>query len=326
MQNSTVGNSFISNSDIMKKVIIYIIGIIFCLTFADITLGICSKYYIKNYDLRGRYQPLDKLIKKVDTDIILIGNSGILNSVDPKIIEDSLSVTCYNGGITGQSVFFFETIIDCIIHRHTPKIIVVGLRPEEIGKNIGDGIYDVLKPYYGMGYTSIDKHFNKTSGFDRLLLHSNLLRYNTIWVRVLLYMLYDDTTYPENGFMPMNKPAIIPQIHHIQKYEEPFKAKLECIERMIQKCKAKNIDFVICFPPTLSFFEQGGTPCVDAVKDLCTRYNTPCFIDYNNVYFYSHPELFYDTGHVNKDGAYIYSMILSHQLHHIYGTTKIIIY
>ena len=310
----------------MKKVLLYILGIILCLTVADIALGICSKYYIQNFDLKGRYQPLDKLIKKVNTDIILIGNSGILNSVNPEIIEDSLSMTCYNGGITGQSVFFFETIIDCIMQRHTPKMFIVGLRPEEIGGNIGEGIYDVLKPYYGMGYTSIDDHFNETSGFDRFLLHSNLLRYNTIWVRVLLYMLFDNTTYPENGFMPMDKPSMIPQLHHIEEYEEPVKDKLECIERIIQKCKASNIDIVICFPPTLSFFKHGVTPCVNAVKDLCTRYNTPCFIDYNNEYFYRHPELFYDTGHVNKDGADIYSMILSYKLHHIYGKTKTIIY
>lgn len=298
----------------MKKVILYIIGIILCLTVADIALGICSKYYIDNFDLRGRYQPLDKLIKKVDTDIILIGNSGILNSVNPDIIEDSLSMTCYNGGIPGQGVFFFETIIDCILQRHTPKMFIVGLRPEEVCGNIGEGIYDVLKPYYGMGYTSIDDHFNKTNGFDRFLLHSNLLRYNTIWVRVLLYMLFDDTIYLENGFRPLNIPSKIPQLHHIEKVEEPVKAKLDCIERMIQKCKAKNIDVVICFPPTLSSFKQEVIPCVNAVIDLCNRYNTPYLIDYNNKYYQNHPEFFYDTGHVNKIGADIYTQKLSSYL------------
>ena len=288
------------------------------MVIADITLGICSKYYIKNHQLIGRYLPLDRLIKEVDSEIILIGNSGILNSVNPKIIEDSLSMTCYNGGITGQGVFFFETIIDCILQRHTPKMIVVGLRPEEVGENIGDGIYDVLKPYYGIGYTSIDDHFNKTtSSFDRILLHSNLLRYNSIWVRVLLYMLFDDTTYPDNGFMPMERPSKIPQLHHIEEHEEPVKAKLNCIERIIQKCKARDINIAICFPPTLSFFEQGVTPCVNAVNDLCNRYKTPCYIDYNNEYFYSHPELFYDTGHVNKIGADLYTWTLSHYLNQL---------
>ena len=301
----------------MKKVIIFIIGIIICLVLADITIGFCCKYYIKNYQLVGRYQPLDRIIKEVNTDIICIGNSAILNSVNPEIIEDSLSMTCYNGGITGQGVFFFETIIDCILQRHTPKMIIVGLRPEEVGGNIGEGIYDVLKPYYGLGYTSIDDHFNKTNGFDRFLLHSNLLRYNTIWVRVLLYMLFDDTAYPENGFMPLDKPSKIPQLHHIKEYEKPVKEKLECIERIIQKCQERNIDIVICYPPTLNSFKQKELPCVKAIEDLCHRYKTPCLIDYDNKYFQHHPELFYDEGHVNKDGADKYSILLAIYLNHI---------
>ena len=311
-------NSFIFNSEIMRKVVIFIIGIIFCLIVADIALGICSKYYIKNYNLKGRYEPLDRLIKEVDTDIIIIGNSSILNSINPEIIEDSLSMTCYNGGITGQGVFFFETIIDCIIQRHMPKMFVVGLRPEEIGGSIGEGIYDVLKPYYGLGYASIDNHFNMTNGFNRLLLHSNLLRYNTIWVRVLLYMLFDDTNYPKNGFMSNDKPTIIPQLKQIEGYEEPVKAKLNCIERIIQKCKSKNIDLVICFPPTLYSFKQENLPCVNTVKDLCNRYKIPCIIDYNNQFFYSHPDLFYDNLHINKFGADKYSTLFVNNISYFF--------
>ena len=298
----------------MKKVILYITSIIFCVVLADITIGLFCRYYIKNYPLVGRYQPLDRLIKEVDADIILIGNSAILNSVNPIIIEDSLSMTCYNGGITGQGVYFFETIIDCILQRHTPKMIVIGLRPEEIGGSLGEGIYDVLKPYYGLGYTSIDEHFNEVSGLDRFLLHSNLLRYNTIWIRILLYMLFDDTTYPENGFLPKEKPTNIPQPKQIEKYEEPIKAKLDCLERIIQKCQAKNIKMVICFPPTLLSFQQEEIPCVSTVKDLCIRYNISCLIDYNNKDYQGHPELFYDDGHLSREGADMYSKTILHFL------------
>jgi len=298
----------------MKKVILYIIGIIICIVLADITIGFCSKYYIKNYPLVGRYQPLDRLIKEVDDDIILIGNSAILNSVNPKIIEDSLSLTCYNGGITGQGVFFFETIIDCILQRHTPKMIVIGLRPEEVGGSLGEGIYDVLKPYYGMGYSSIDNHFNEVCGFDRILLHSNLLRYNTIWVRVLLYMMFDSTSYPGNGFMPKDKPSRIPELKQIAKCEEPVRAKIECIERIIRKCKSMHTQIIICFPPNLLIFDKEEIPCVKVIKDLCKKYKVPSIIDYNNRYYLSNPELFYDNGHLNKKGADIYSQEISHTL------------
>lgn len=297
----------------MKKVIIYIISIVIILFVTDFLMGVCSSYYIKNHKLPGRYRPLDKLIKEVNTDIIFIGNSAILNSIDPQIIEDSLSMTCYNGGIEGQGIEFCETVIDCILQRHTPKMIVLGLRPEEMGANIGEGIYDVLKPYYKMGYNSIDYHFNQTGKFERTLLQSNLIRYNTIWVRVLLYMIFDNTQYQENGFMPKDIPSSFPSIKHIDKVEQPISNKLECIERIIKTCNKKNIKLAVCFPPVLMSFKK-PVPCVNTVNDLCVRYNIPCFINYDNKFFQQRPELFYDNGHVNSNGASVYSKLFSTEL------------
>ena len=298
----------------MKKTALYILGVIVCLILADITVGVLCRNYIKKHRLTGRYLPLDRLIKEVDTDIILIGNSAILNSTNPDIMEDSLGMNCYNGGITGQGVDFFETIIDCILQRHTPKMIVIGMRPEEMGEHIGDGIYDVLKPYYGLGYKSIDDHFNNADDTERLLMHSNLYRYNTIWVRVLLYMLFDKTIYQENGFMPKDVPKPLPNLNKINKSEEPLKRKLDCIERIIRKCIKMNIKVAICYPPTLMDFGQDTIPCVKAVNDICNRYNIRCLIYYNDKEFQNRPELFYDDGHVNKKGADEFSKILSHQL------------
>lgn len=298
----------------MKKVIIYIISIVTILFSTDYLMGVFSSYYIKNHKLPGRYRPLDKLIKEVNTDIILIGNSAILNSIDPKIVEDSLSMTCYNGGIEGQGIEFCETVIGCILQRHTPNIIVLGLRPEEIGGNIGEGIYDVLKPYYKIGYKSIDDHFNQAGKFERTLIQSNLLRYNTIWVRVLLYMLFDNTIYQDNGFMPKDIPSSFPSLKHIDKVEQPISNKLDCIERIIKKCNEKKIKLLVCYPPVLMSFDNKTVPCINAVNDLCVRYNIPCFINYDNKYFQQRPELFYDNGHVNSNGASVYSKLFSSEL------------
>ena len=292
----------------MKKVLHYILGIIICVAVTDIIIGICCKYYVNHYQLPGRYEPLDRLIKKVDADILLIGNSITLNSLDPRIIEDSLSLSCYNGGIIGQGIEFSETIIDCVLQRYTPKKIILGLRPEEVGENIGEGIYDVLRPYYKLGYPSIDNHFNNVSKSEYFLLKSNLYRYNTIWVRILLYMLLDKTEYPQNGFMPKEIPHKFPQINKRLFCEQPSIDKLKCIERIVKNCKNKGVELSICFPPTLLLFPEDTIPCVRSVEAICKRYRTPCLIDYNNKNFLKRPDLFYDNVHVNYKGASLYTM------------------
>lgn len=50
------------------------------------------------------------------------------------------------------------------------------------------------------------------------------------------------------------------------------------------------------------------------LKDIYWCYNTSCLVDYNNKYYQSHPELFYDTGHVNKFGADMYTRKISSYL------------
>lgn len=273
----------------------------------DIIVGFCCNYYVKNYRLVGRYEPLDRLIKQVDSDILLIGNSIILNSVDPQIIEDSLSLSCYNGGIVGQGIEFSETIIDCILQRYTPSKIIIGLRPEEMGKSVGEGVYDILRPYYKLGYKSIDEHFEKASDFERVLLHSNLYRYNTIWARIILYLLFDKTTYSLNGYMPHDIPSALPDIKKIACCEQPSDKKIECLERIITKCKNKGITLYVCFPPTFLAFPQDPVPCVKRVNDVCIRNNVPCFIHYNDIDFLNNPGLFFDNIHVNNEGASLFT-------------------
>ncbi len=301
----------------MKKLLLYIASILFIIIAFDFLVGVCCKYYIKNHQLTGRYEPLDRLLKTVNSDILIIGNSIILNSLDPKTIEDSLSQSCYNGGIIGQGIDFSETIIDCVLQRYTPKTIILGLRPEEMGGNIGDGIYDILRPYYNMGYTSIDEHLESYSGSKRILLHSNLIRYNTIWIRVILYMFFDKSIYPQNGFMPKEVPLTLAQQKIMSYCATPSKEKLETIERIIKKCKTKGINIVICFPPTLQIFPQKPIPCVEAVEQICKKNNSYCITNYDCQYYQERPELFFDDVHLNINGAKLYSKDFANQLKQI---------
>ena len=49
----------------MKKVIIFIFGVFFCVVITDVIVGACCKFYVKNFRLVGRYEPLDRLIKQL---------------------------------------------------------------------------------------------------------------------------------------------------------------------------------------------------------------------------------------------------------------------
>ena len=291
----------------MKKVFIFIICTILLVGGTDIIIGMVCTNYIKTHHLPGRYQPLDKLVRQTDADMILIGNSVISNSINPAMLEDSLNMTCYNGGITGQGIFFFETMVDCILQRHKPKTIILGFRPEELGENVGEGVFDVLRPYYHIGFKSIDQHFDNSSKYERILLQSSLYRYNIIWIRIILHSFFDKQKYSQNGFHESGIPRVLPQKITIDKADKLITEKLNSLERIIQKCQSRNIKVYVCFPPEYFHFTKQPLPCITAVKDLCERKAIPCFVDYDDPDFLSKPELFSDNIHLNKYGAAIYT-------------------
>ena len=313
---------FISNSRCMKKVLFFIVNATLLVVIADVILGYCSINYVKTHDLPGRYQPLDKLIKHVEADVLLIGNSLIANGLNPQILEDSLGMNCYNGGITGQGIDFFETMIDCALHRYTPRIVVLGMRPEEMGENIGAGLYEVLRPYYHTGYSSIDEHFDNVEPSERILLKSSFYRFNIVWARILIYSLFDHSYYAPNGFHEAKVPRIPPVINIINKVDTPVKWKMDCLERIIQKCQARGVKICVCFPPSLLKFPCNPVPCVSYVDDLCKRYGVPCFQDYYSDAFIGAPELFSDNAHLNRNGATVYSQLMSSRLNKYFLNDK----
>ena len=291
----------------MKKLILFILYTTAIVAITDTALGLMINKYVMTHQLPGRYQKYDKLIRQVEPDILLIGNSAILNGIDPSIIEDSLGLTCYNGGMMGQDPDFFETMVDCALQRYTPKVIMLGFRPEEMGEKVGDGIYDVLRPYYHTGYISIDKHFDNTTKSEQILMQSNLYRYNGIWVRILLNSLYNKEKVSSNGSLMNDVPSVLPTIREIKNFDVPLKRKTDCIKRIIQKCQARGVKVLVCFPPTLQHFTQTPLPCIEAVQTICKENNVVCFIDYDNPNYQQSPELFYDNNHLNINGAKVYS-------------------
>ena len=304
----------------MKKVFFFILFTIAIVGITDIVLGHIINSYVRTHQLPGRYQQYDKLIRQVESDILFIGNSAIQNGIDPFVIEDSLQLSCYNGGIMGQGPDFFETMIDCALQRYTPKIIVLGFRPEEMGEGVGDGIYDILRPYYHIGFPSIDNHINNVSKSEQILLNSSLYRYNGIWVRILLNSFYNKERYSEKGGLMNEAPAVLPTLEDINSVDVPVQRKTDCLKRIIQKCKSHGVKVLVCFPPTLQHFTHTPLPCIEAVKQICEENGIMCYIDFDNPDYQQSTELFYDNNHLNKNGAKIYSSLMASrikkELHH----------
>lgn len=290
----------------MKKLIIFIFGVLATVCVLDHITGIALKDYLRTHRLPGDCAAVDYTVKDADEDVIIIGNSVVLNSLIPTVLQDTLGITVYNSASNGQQLAFFYSMLDCILNRHTPKAIILGLRYDLFSVNGIGNRYSILSPYYDMGYPVIDSCLNSTSSYAPYLMKSTFYRYNTIWWRILLYHFITPNEHGENGFIAKPIPPIFPEIKPMGESGEPKEECLRFIDLIIRRCQDAGVRIVAIFPPLL-YEPSDETAGMDIVKKLLSSKDVTVIDDSANPYYLAHPELFYDNTHLNKDGALIYS-------------------
>ena len=302
----------------MKKFLSYFITIVVLLVAIDYLFGYGMRFYINKYGLHGDYQPIEYVMKKCEDDILFIGSSVVINSLMPSVLEDSLGYTCYNTGANSQAMPYFHTIMNCVLQRYTPKMIILGLRPDDLA---GDGIgrYHLLVPYYHTGYNEIDSVLESKDWRAKYLLQSNLYRYNTIWFRILLYHFIRGHENTHKGFLGHEKPSFPPYLTNTIGTQNVSETKVKILNDIIYKCKQYGVNVVIYSPPMYTRYKE-KTGMVKELERICEDEGIPYFYDTEDSLFLEHQEWFYDNVHLNKYGAVEYSNVFAKRLKGILDT------
>ena len=88
-------------------------------------------------------------LDSTNADIIILGSSRASHHYVPKIIKDSLGLSCYNTGRDGNFLLFNFAVFKSIVKRYSPKVVILDLNPFELyeAANSYDGLSTLL-PYY----------------------------------------------------------------------------------------------------------------------------------------------------------------------------------
>lgn len=296
----------------MRKLFSFFVAVVALLIAIDLLFGYLSDVYVKKYGLHGDYKSVEYVIKECKDDVLLIGSSVVINSLMPTVIEDSLGVTCFNTGANSQTLPYFHTILNCILRRYTPKMIVLGLRPDELsGEDIGR--YNLLVPYYHTGINEIDSILESQDKREIYLLQSNLYRYNTIWFRILLYHFIRGHENTSKGFLAHEKPLLPPYMTNSAGSQDVSVTKIELFTDIIDKCKERGIEIVVYSPPMYTIYKE-KTGTIKELERICGENNIPYYYDTQDKTFLDHQDWFYDNVHLNKYGALEYSKIFASRL------------
>lgn len=292
----------------MKRLVIWIIEIVAIVIALDLLFGGLFSLYINKLGLKGDYENSENIFRNYHSDIVILGSSVALNSINPTTLHDSLGVDAISGGANGQAFPFYLTSLKAVIAQHKPKTVILGMLPSNLSDTGIGSRYNYLAPYYGLGFSDIDE--NLDNAYGQTLMKSNFYRLNNIWFRILLYNFMTSGVQGENGFVGKPVRDIFPEMRHVDASDtHPMTTeRREQLTEFLKICKDNNIRLMVLFTPTLCDVPDGFVnPVVTETAELCLQFGAEFYDDSKFMPLSADNTMFYDNNHLNLRGSDIYT-------------------
>ncbi len=214
---------------------------------------------------------------------------------DPRIIQDSLGMTCYNCAYDGCGSITAYGLLKILTEHYTPKVIIYDVQPsfdylkadKDNSKYLG-----ALKYFYDRD--GIDSLFIKINPTEQWKMQSWMYRLNSTSIQLVSEFLMNRNESFQ-GFVPQNHPL------------EYDSLKMECFTRIINICKAKGITLIFAVSPC---YQRTDDYMYDYAKRLAGENNIPFISHYCDTTINHNKDYFYDSVHMNEKGSTRFTKIL----------------
>lgn len=280
----------------MKRFVIRVLFIAVIICGVDKMIGAGLSYLDKTSRVKTG---TGYIMNKVNHDILVFGSSRAYRHYDTRIITDSLGLSCYNCGKSGQGFIYNYALLRVLMEKYTPNLIIYDFYPTaDLAYGDNTRYITDLRPYRKeKGVMDIIVDVDPSEKYKTI---SSMYCYNYICNEIILnYFRPNSGEKSINGFVstkkifnPQKTKTIVPPRDSVDSL------KLKYAEKFIQL--AKNTKFVIVISPYWDFhdFEY-----VRKAKELADKYSVPFYDFSSNKDFAHNNEYFFDTIHMNDKGA-----------------------
>lgn len=288
------------------------------LIVTDFIIGfVADKVVDKMPNYSGQIAKDNYRLRRLETDIVILGSSRGSHHYVTSLLSDSIDnymgkeYSIYNAAIDGKFANSNSCAAEMIISRYRPKLVIIDLSESQLAsKDVADIKFS--SPFYRKD-SIVRKYIDNISFEEKMLMKSSLYRYNGKILRIASSFLRQKDV--DDGYLPLYGTTI-----DISKYGEYVKGdsietqilnsySITNFRNVLRKYTAENIPLIIVCSP---HFRPNNNN--NQLLKLCNEYNVPFIELYDLPYFNEHPELFKDAGHLNNDGAHIYTKIFFEQL------------
>ena len=279
-----------------------------------------SKYLKKqnNYAV-GEYSIWNDLFDgRVNSDIIIYGNSRAWVHVDPTIISDSLGATSYNLGIDGYG-FDMQYLRHSLLlhHNKKPKLIIQSVDIFTLEKRTDLYNSDQFLPYM-LFNKEIKNVTHDYEGYNHWDYEIPLVRYygktNAIKAAIRMFLFPGNNPVMRiKGYQGQDKPWNN-DFDEAKKKMNSYKVKtntaFKCrFEKYLNECERGHLNIVLVYSPEYiegQKFVSNRDSIIRLYKSYSKKYKIP-FYDFSNDSISFQKGLFYNAMHLNKRGSILFT-------------------
>ncbi|MEP6615393.1 MAG: hypothetical protein ABJA57_02385 [Ginsengibacter sp.] len=267
-------------------------------------------------------------LKPTKYDLLFVGSSRTHTGIYPKVVDSICRLNSYNAGVEGGNLLEFRITLAAYLNTHPlPQYVVL---------TIDLNSFDLKRKFFNY---SQYYPFVKNKVIEQSL---NENGHNTAAIKILPFLIltgYDDYT-KSNAIKGLTGHVEIPpgdfqykgylsnsenQLTEIEEKVSPKTYQItaegvESLEQIIRLCRQKNIKLIFAYAPEYKFGLQHQTlnpeQILNLIRETASKNEIPYFRD-DSLDLCNNPALFANTGHLNKQGAYDYSIILAHEINEV---------
>jgi hypothetical protein len=275
---------------------------------ADFITGKILKYFYNRQSSGWEYSTRYSA-EETKADVLVFGASRAQQQYNTQIMQDSLQLACYNVGRDGMPFFYHYAMLQAVLKRYSPKIIVLDCEYAALLKS--ESSYDritSLLPLY-KDHPEIQSIINLRSPFEKYKYISGVYPYNSMMFKIAIANLESNKKEKEDilGYVPLHGSLSVPiKTYDFTNKYELDSVKINMLKMFIDDCLKRNIRLYFVASPY--YMKTIGVDySLDTTQIIAAEKNIP-FIDYSkDSSYYSMPQLFDDTVHLNAKGAKIFS-------------------
>lgn len=289
---------------------------LFVLLFAIIDIGF--GYVMKSLDrLHEKRNPkADKtnyLFHQANEDVLVIGASEVEFSYRPDILADSLGMSVYNCGKNGQRLYYQTAVVNTIVDRYTPKLIIWSVSPRILTPHKVDKEYlSCLKPYYKEN-KYCESLLQSRSRYEKYKIHSSFYVYNSyVWDRIK--NVFNKKVDANNGYRIIGKSKEPPELEQTNWDFEPEEFSIQLFDETLKHLKENQVRTVFVFSPNYSSGDYHTSADYRILREKIEENGFDLIEEFYHNPSLMNAVLFKDKDHLTEKGVELYTPMIAHEI------------